>query len=156
MTCTIEEKLDRCVCFNINYCGVYKWLSIEHQIKNTLWKSNFSISGVSTDIFIRVETLSVLSLALILVLMRFCLLKPLSQSTEDTGTVKAIVSNLSIWGNCSCISLELSSFFAIPWIDESLKFLDISCLKMTHSSFNSCPLSKGSSSIPLSVFLDPL
>ena len=55
-------------------------------------------SGESIDIFIRVDTFIVFSLAQIYVLIRFCLLKPLSQST---GTVSARVSNFRIWGNCS-------------------------------------------------------
>jgi hypothetical protein len=62
---------------------------IEHQITKAAWKSNLSISGVSSDIFINVETFSVFSLALIFVLIRFCLLKPLS-----VNAVRAMVSNL--------------------------------------------------------------
>ena len=73
----------------------------EHQTTNTFCKPNTSICGVSTDIFIRVDTFSVFSLAQIFVLIRFCLLKPSSQSTEEIGTVRANVSNFSIWGTCS-------------------------------------------------------
>ena len=98
---------------------------IEHHITNALRKSKFSMSGVSTDIFIRVNTLAVLRLSFVLI--RFFLLNPLSQSTDETGMVRANDSNFSSW---SCISLELGSRLAIPWIDELLKFLAIVCLKV--------------------------
>ena len=62
---------------------------IEHHLTNALWKSKWSISMVSNDIFIRVGTLSVFSLAQSFVLIKFCLLTPLSQSTEETGIVSS-------------------------------------------------------------------
>ena len=75
---------------------------------------------------------------------RFCLLNP---QCHGQG------SNFKAWGNWSCISsLLLINLFVIPCIDEFLKFLNIACLKMTHSSFSFSGFNIGSSS-PLSVIL---
>ena len=66
-----------------------------HTVLQMLCKNQMSSSGVSMDIFIKVETFSVFSLAQNFVLIKF-LLNPLSHSTEETGTVRASVGNFKI------------------------------------------------------------
>lgn len=69
------------------------------QISKALEKLNvstFERSGVSSDILIKVATFLVLSRALILFLIRLCLLNPLSQPVVDTGIVKARMINMMV------------------------------------------------------------
>ena len=101
------------------------------------------------DILIRIATLSVFSLALILVFIRLCLLKPRSQSAVETGIVRARVTSVSMFRYNSAICVEGSNFAAIACMLTVLKLLLISCLKTTHSSFNLSVSTTGGSSEPL-------